>query len=128
MKELITIKSEIKPNAIQLLGNNTYYYNHNIKSCKIHIYDEVNNKNNIVDGYEFTPVYIKGVPEYKNCVKNTIRLYLTQNEEFDLINSYNKTNIFKENNSKSFEEYKKYLEIINFIKVEVKEVFNNLNT
>lgn len=89
-----TVSSNIRPNAIERLGNNTYYYNYNITSEQ-----KTNQDGEEETIYNFIQVQLTGVPNYKDCIKNIIREYVSQTEEFDLINSYNKIQITGEKNS-----------------------------
>ena len=80
--------SNIKPNIIERLGNNTYYYNYNITS------EQITNQDDEEETiYNFIQVHLTGIPDYKDCIRNIIRKYVSQEEEFDLINSYNKIQI-----------------------------------
>ena len=83
-----TVNSNIKPNVIERLGNNTYYYNYNITSEQ-----RTNGNGEQETIYNFIQVHLSGIPDYKDCIKNIIRKYVSQEEEFDLINSYNKIQI-----------------------------------
>ena len=83
-----TASSNIKPNIIERLGNNTYYYNYNITS------EQITNQDDEEETiYNFIQVHLTGIPDYKDCIRNIIRKYVSQEEEFDLINSYNKIQI-----------------------------------
>ena len=79
-----TVSSNIKPNAIEQLGNNTYYYNYNITS------EQKTNKDGEEETiYNFIQIHLTGIPDYKDCIKNIIREYVSQEEELGLINRYN---------------------------------------
>lgn len=67
-----------------------------------------------------------GVPNYKDCIKNIIREYVSQTEEFDLINSYNKLQITGEKNSEDMRKYTDYISLLDKIKTNVKRDFNIL--
>ena len=114
-----TVSSNIRPNAIERLGNNTYYYNYNINS------EQKTNK----DGeegtiYNFIQVQLIGVHNYKDCIKNIIREYVSQTEEFDLIKSYNKIQITGEKDSEDMKKYTDYISLLDKIKTNVKRDFN----
>ena len=117
------IKQEEKPDIIQQLGDGTYYYNYNIQPVKLT--KLIKDKETEIDGWEYIQAYIFGNPESKACIKALIRKYVSQEEEFDLINSYN--NAIINNNLKSADiiKYKDYLKLINNIKEEVNSYFNN---
>lgn len=118
MKKLNEISDINKPNRIQILSSNSYYYNYNIKSKKVSVVE--NDKEVIKDGWSFTPIYIIGKPSYKECVRHIIREYLSQDEEFDLINSYNRDLLQGTKNTKSTDRYLEYLKLLEDIKTEVK--------
>lgn len=114
-----TVSSNIKPNAIERLGNNTYYYNYNITSEQ-----RTNQDGEQENIYNFIQVHLAGIPDYKDCIRNVIREYVSQEEEFDLINSYNKVQITGEKNSKDVKKYTDYINLLNEIKTNVKKDFN----
>lgn len=114
-----TVSSNIKPNTIERLGNNTYYYNYNITS------EQRANENDEQETiYNFIQVHLTGIPDYKDCIRNIIREYVSQEEEFDLINSYNKVQIAGEKNSEDVKKYTDYINLLNEIKTNVKKDFN----
>ena len=114
-----TVSSNIKPNTIQRLGNNTYYYNYNITS------EQRTNQDGIEETfYNFIQVHLTGIPDYKDCIRNIIREYVSQEEEFDLINSYNKIQITGEKNSEDVKKYTDYINLLDEIKTNVKKDFN----
>ena len=91
MKEPVRIISSKIPSVIENLGNGYWYYNFNIVPCKIYKEQSEANKAPLEeDGYNFIQIKLKDKPTYKNCVEAVIREYVTQSEEFDLINSYNR--------------------------------------
>lgn len=101
------------------IGNNTYYYNYNITSEQ-----KTNQDGEEETIYNFIQVQLTGVPNYKDCVKNIIREYVSQTEEFDLINSYNKIQITGEKNSEDMKKYTDYISLLDKIKTNVKRDFN----
>lgn len=114
-----TISSNIKPSAIKQLGDNTYYYNYNITS------EQRTNENGEQETiYNFIQVHLTGIPDYKDCIRNIIREYVSQTEEFDLINSYNKVQITGEKNSEDIKKYTDYINLLEEIKTNVKKDFN----
>lgn len=114
-----TVSSNIRPNAIERLGNNTYYYNYNITSEQ-----KTNQDGEEETIYNFIQVQLAGVPNYKDCIKNIIREYVSQTEEFDLINSYNKIQITGEKSSEDIRKYADYINLLDEIKAKVKKDFN----
>ena len=114
-----TVSSNIKPSAIEQLGNNTYYYNYNINSEQ-----KINENGEQETVYNFIQIHLTGIPDYKDCIKNIIREYVSQTEEFDLINRYNKIQITGEKNSEDMKKYTDYISLIDKIKTNVKRDFN----
>lgn len=122
MLEPNRIQTDICPQIIQKLGNGTYYYNYDIQESNILVSNEENQKKKETS-YNFIQVLITGQPNYKDCVKAVIRSFLTIDEEFDLINSYNS---YSENLIDDFEivnQYKEYLDLLKQIKTKVKDDF-----
>ena len=104
------IESTIKPNKFESLNNGIWYYNYDISKDSIE--DEIR--------YNFIQVRIQGKPTYKKCVEAIIRQYITQNEEFNLINSYNS---YQLDISSVDAKYKEYLQLIKTIKANVSKDF-----
>lgn len=106
------------PNSFVKLGDGSYYYNYDIKVEEPKTEEDV-------QGYSCTTVHLFGEPDYKDCVKAIIRTYISQDEEFDLINSYNQNKIEGiDAQSDDIDKYKEYLELLKDIKVKVKKDFN----
>lgn len=125
MLEPHRIQTDICPQIIQKLGNGTYYYNYDIQESNILVSNEENQEKKETI-YNFIQVLITGQPNYKDCVKAVIRSFLTIDEEFDLINSYNS---YSENLIDDFEivnQYKEYLNLLKQIKTKVKDDFTKL--
>lgn len=108
------IISPDKPESIQYLGNNNYYYNYDIQ--EIQILDK--------QMYSFIEIKLTGNPDYKQCIKEIIRQYVSAEEELDLINSNNATTNNVVNNSSNITNYTDYLNLVNTIKINVKNDFN----
>ena len=108
------IISPDKPESIQYLGNNNYYYNYDIQ--EIQILDK--------QMYSFIEIKLTGNPDYKQCIKEIIRQYVSAEEELDLINSANATTNNVVNNSSNITNYTDYLNLVNTIKINVKNDFN----
>ena len=78
------INSNLPLQKIQRLGNNTYYYNYITE-----VTQTITEDNKAVPVYKYIQVHLSGQPNYKQIVQAVLREYINQNEEFDLINSYN---------------------------------------
>lgn len=132
--------SDMLPEALLIINNNTYYYNHDIQeehrdvSSNIDINDEayadldpmlLDPANWPETVYTYIPIEMKGTPNYNDIVKKVIRVYISAEEEFDLINSYNRSILFKEIDDNV--KYIKYLQLLESIKQEVRKGLNSYN-
>ena len=126
MKEPKRITSFSKPESFQKLGNDTYYYNYNIVQTQAYSNEQVDGQWTEVlkTAYVFLQVLLYGQPNYSDCVQAIIREYLTQDEEFDLINSYNAAVVDGETSSADITNYKEYLAFLISIKTNIKADFN----
>lgn len=115
----------VYPQTIQKLGNGTYYYNYDIKEVEAKVIDQEGNSE-LETQYSFIQVLLSGQPNYKDCVKAIVRSFLTVDEEFDLINSYNSYTENLSTNSDVISEYREYLNKLKEIKAKVKEDFTAL--
>ncbi len=92
--------SDIRPAAIQPLGNGAYHYNYNIKARTAEA--EPQTQDEAHDGiaadvaaqipgivYDYDTVEVYGVPNYKDLTRAVIRAEVSETEEFGLINDYN---------------------------------------
>ena len=125
MKEPVRIRTNVSPKTIQKLGNGTYYYHFDIQSEEVEVHD-MEQESRIETQYNFIQVLLSGQPNYNDCVKAIVRSYLTIDEEFDLINSYNSYVQNLTDDSSIVDEYKDYLNLLTQIKTKVKEDFSNL--
>lgn len=100
------LESNIKPNVIENLGSGYWYYNYNIQ--------EVEGENG--PSYTFTQIRVAGKPEYKKCVELILRQYMSESQEFDLINSANKDLMSGITDSVNIDKYKTYLDEVEHIK------------
>lgn len=123
MLEPNRIQTNVYPQTIQKLGNGTYYYNYDIKEVEVTNQEE---DTKLELQYNFIQVLLRGQPNYKDCVKAVIRSFLTIDEEFDLINSYNSYTGNPSEDSTALSEYKEYLSKLKEIKAKVKEDFAKL--
>lgn len=127
MLEPNRIQMDVYPQTIQKLGNGTYYYNYDIREveAEVEILDE-KDSTKFETQYNFIQVLLNGQPNYKDCVRAIIRSFITIDEEFDLINSYNSYSENLTSDSEVINEYKEYLNILKQIKAKVKEDFAKL--
>ena len=119
------INSGIQPNLIEYLGDGTFYYNYDIQVISKVIIDIDNNEPTDRTEYSYIQVREFGVPEYKVLVKDVIRKFISIDEEFDIINSYNKSILLNE--QINTDDYTNYLELIQTIKNKVKQDLLTIN-
>ena len=115
----------VYPQTIQKLGNSTYYYNYDIKEVEAEVTDQEGDTKLELQ-YNFIQVLLSGQPNYKDCVKAIIRSFLTIDEEFDLINSYNSLSLQQSEDASITEDYQNYLNLLAEIKTKVKQDFGIL--
>lgn len=114
-----------EPQPFQYLDNDTYYYNYNIQSEEVEQSD-MNEEPRLVTVYSFVQVTLYGKPNYNDCVKSIIRSYISEDEEFDLVNSYNKYTLGLSADETDLHRYTDYLQLLDSIKLKVKSDFSTL--
>ena len=128
MLEPNRIQMNVCPQVIQKLGNGTYYYNYDIREveAEVEILDE-KDSTKFETQYNFIQVLLNGQPNYKDCVRAIIRSFITIDEEFDLINSYNSYTKNLSTDSSTITNYQEYLTKLMDIKNKVKKDFGLVN-
>ena len=120
MLEPRRINSNIAPTTTENLGNGNWYYNYDIKSEKV--------ESPLQEGetvpreeirYNYIQIKLSEKPRYKKCVELLIREFITQAQEFDLINSANKAILSGTKSSKDITKYREYLDKVEEIKEKV---------
>lgn len=120
MLEPRRINSNIAPTITENLGNGNWYYNYDIKSEKIKLPLQENEtvpKEEI--RYNYIQIKLSDKPEYKKCVELLIREFITQTQEFDLINSANKAILSGAKSNEDITKYREYLDKVEEIKEKV---------
>lgn len=120
MLEPKRIDSNVVPSIIENLGNGNWYYNYDIKSEKVKLplqEDETVPSEEI--RYNYIQIKLSEKPEYKRCVELLIREFITQTQEFDLINSANKAILSGTKSSEDITKYREYLDKVEEIKEKV---------
>lgn len=120
MLEPKRIYSDIIPTTIENLGNGNWYYNYDIKSEKVELplqEGETVPKEKII--YNYIQIKLSEKPKYKKCVELLIRKFVTQTQEFDLINSANKAILSGAKSSEDITKYKDYLDKVEEIKEKI---------
>lgn len=103
-----------------------FIYNHDIE---VEIKFDLDNKGNELKIVEYTyiPIIIDNKNNYKDHVEEILRKYISQGQEFDLINSTNKALmglVDEETKTRILIEYKEYLGLLDHIKGVLKKDFN----
>lgn len=119
------INSTIQPNHIFDLGNGNWYYNYDIQSEEVetqHLGEDSVIKET---RYNYIQIKLPEKPNYKLCVESIIRQYISQSQEFDLINSANKSLMNGDTDSKDIIKYQEYLNLVEEIKAKVANDLKN---
>lgn len=127
MLEPKRVESTIAPQKFVDLGNGNWYYNYDIKSEVVEVprMDDIE-KTITETRWNYIQIKLSSKPEYKKCVETLIKEYITQSQELDLINSYNRAAfnfLSDEEAEKAGTEYIDYLNKITEIKTRVKQDF-----
>lgn len=116
------IETEIIPEVFENLKSGYWYYNYDIQSKVVQISESGDNEESVDKKlYSFIQVRIYGKPTYEKCVKAIIKQYVSSEDEFDLINSYNSYQLDIESLSSEYEEY---LQLVKTIKNNVRKDFS----
>lgn len=127
MKNPKKISSFEEPSIIEFLGDNTYYFNYNIIRSQITINSLDTGQDETKDEYTYIQVQLYGQPNYKDCVQAIVRQYISLDEEFDILNSYNSSIINGDTESVAINNYKDYLSLLSIIKQNISTYFENIN-
>lgn len=103
--------SEYQPHKFIKIWDGTYRYNYKRQQLD-------------TNKWQCLEVALQDKPNYANCVQAVIRKYISLDNEFDLINSYNRYKLGLSNDSSTITEYEEYLKLVDQIKVNVKADFN----
>lgn len=127
MLEPRRIESNVAPKVFEDLGNGNWYYNYGIESRQVTIAPMGEDDTERTETrYSYIQIKMAGKPTYKRCVELVIREYLTQSQEFDLINSYNRAALSLLSDTeaeKAADDYLNYLHIVSGIKDNIKKDF-----
>lgn len=128
MLEPRRVESNVAPKVIENLGNGNWYYNYDIRSSIVTIPSIGEEDTEIEETrYSYIQVKMAGKPDYKRCVELIIREYITQSQEFDLVNSYNRAAfnmLSDEDADKAGTEYIDYLNKVTEIKNKIRQDFS----
>lgn len=122
MLEPRRIESNITPQKFVDLGNGNWYYNYDIQSKVVEV-PKMDGSGKTVNETRWNYIQIKlsSKPKYKKCVELLIREFITQTQEFDLINSANKAILSGAKSSEDITKYREYLDKVEEIKEKVKK-------
>lgn len=124
MLEPRRIESNVAPKAFEDLGNGNWYYNYDIQSREVTVPSMAEGEEDTQETrYSYIQVKMAGKPTYKRCVELIIGEFITQSQEFDLINTYNRAalNLLSEDSNVE-KEVGKYIEYLN----KVQEIKDNV--
>ena len=120
MKELRRIYSSTVPSTTVDLNSGNWYYNYDVQSEEVEV-PSGSDKDAIEKEtiYSYVQLKLSEKPTYKKCVETIIREYISQSEEFNLINSANKAILAGEKEGDDITEYQEYLSKVEEIKEKV---------
>ena len=123
MLEPRRVSMNAQPEKIQQLGNGTYYYNYDIQSKQVQVNDIETEELHEETRWDYIQVHLRGVPDYKKCIKAIIRAYITLEEELAIINKYSSYQLRVIQDSSATSEYYEYVSLVATIKTNVKKDF-----
>lgn len=106
-----------RPLPVEYLGDGSYYYNYDIREYVVPDVEGTHIE------YSFVQVHLRGLANYADCVEAVIRAYVSESQEFDLVNSYNKFVLGLSTDVKYRDEYIAYLNLLEEIKTNIKKNF-----
>lgn len=95
------------PQQLEKDGDGSYLFRYNIA--------EHYNENNELDGYSCVEIRFKEQPTKQNLKRIVVRSIIDENDEFKLINAYNKYVLKINTDVKSVNNYKEYLKLLDDI-------------
>lgn len=128
MKQPRIWESNIKPNSIEKLSDNSYYYNYIIGEDNVQVEKPNSEVPTIETRYYYLRSYLSGAPNYKEAIVSIIRQYVSVDDEIALINKYNTYNLGLDTDQTACNEYEDYCLLVSDIRKKVKEDFNISST
>lgn len=124
MLEPKRVESNVTPQKFVNLGNGNWYYNYDIKSEVVSVPRMGNEEETITETrWNYIQIKLGSKPKYKKCVETLIREYITQSQEFDLINTSNRVLLNVGTEKMVPSEYLEYLDLVDEIKAKVRADF-----
>lgn len=118
-----------------------WIYRYYVNNMQVIHKDPENQEESNKTFYQYLDIYYDTKPTYEQAVQTVLREYVSLNEEFDLINSYNRALLdettldgqesieskvaLKESIQKAKDAYLEYLDLLSTIKAQVKKDFMN---
>lgn len=127
MLQINRITSEQKPDVIEIIDIHNYRYNYNIvETTGLSHTNAEDEEPVVITMYEYTPILLKGYPNYADCVRAVLREYVSLEDEFKIINEYNESIAMNEDerDTEAIDNYKQYLQLRKEIKSIIKKDFN----
>lgn len=118
--------SNTEPRKFQNLGTGYWYYNYDIQTEEKTEVDPETEETTTSTIYTFIPVRTKGKPTYSKCVELLIREYISESQEFDLVNTAYRANnglLDEEDSAEAIAEYEEYLNTVINLKANIKADF-----
>ncbi len=117
------LNTNTEPSSFIDLGNGNWYYNYDIQSQEVWKSLNTEESPTLETEYSYIQIKLSEKPTYKECVEAIIREFITQSQEFDLINSANKAILAGETSNSDVAKYQEYLAKVEEIKDKVKKDF-----
>lgn len=123
MVEPHRIITDVEPATTVNLNNGNWYYNYDIQTETV-VTSKEDEEYKEETQYNYIQIKLSEKPTYSLCVEALIREYVSQSQEFDLINAANKDILAGKTTSDNIAKYKDYLSKVEEIKKKVKESFS----
>lgn len=114
MLEAIRTISEQEPKKIEYLNDGSYYYNYDRQP-----FESTNQEGETITSYCFVQIHAWGHPNYKTCIKEVIRKYLSEEKELGIINDYNSYQRGLIDAGEAVTNYNEYLQLLKDIKTNI---------
>jgi len=116
--------SHIKPEPIQILDENAYYYHYNITEETVTIVNPDTQEETQETLWKYIQIYIESKPDYRKTIKAVKRKYFSEEEELELLTRYNAFKLGIEHDPSVCEAYELYCIKVTEITDVVKKDFN----
>lgn len=103
--------SNIKPSAVEYIGNGKWHYNYNI----------IESEKDGTTFYDYDQIELKQEPTYATAVSTIIREAYSECDEVAIINKFNSYNLGLTTDESALSNYKAFLSFVESIKSIVKK-------